>query len=197
MMPQIDIKIVFDFLQKTLPLVSGIIMAIGGWVFSLKIVKLGFKNEIMREQHKELRNSFVNTNSLFTEFYEYVYSFINKTKDSYLKKIDMNDYELDEISSKKMIKINLIFNIINNDFPEINSNYDEYINISNRIDQFYTDLRSIKDKYDKIEKYIGCITEVSNSISQLTKISNELLNKVNNHRQRRWLEWGSLKETFL
>jgi hypothetical protein len=187
MMVQIETKTVFDFLQLMLPMASGIGLAIGGWIFSYKIAKIGFQNEIKREQYNKLRDSFVNINSLFIQLYEYLYTFINNAKNLYTKNMDMPEYELDEFSSKKMLKINMIFNLINIDFSEIDTNINEYNTIANNIERFYTKLRNIIGKSDSIETYINEMVEVSKIISQLTKISNELLIKMNNALKKNFL----------
>lgn len=186
-MVQIETKTVFDFLQLMLPMASGIGLAIGGWIFSYKIAKIGFQNEIKREQYNKLRDSFVNINSLFIQLYEYLYTFINNAKNLYTKNMDMPEYELDEFSSKKMLKINMIFNLINIDFSEIDTNINEYNTIANNIERFYTKLRNIIGKSDSIETYINEMVEVSKIISQLTKISNELLIKMNNALKKKFL----------
>jgi hypothetical protein len=174
-----DVNSILDYLQLILPIASGVILAIGGWIFSYFSNLINFRYEIKRDKNQRLKDTYLNINNLFFQFFEFVYNFINEAMDKYSNDKDFTEYELSKFSSDKLLKLTFIFNLITMEFPEIIFDESKYINDSNEIEKYYTILRSIKSK-KQIGKYIDSTVNVSKIISQLSVQSNDLLNKMNN-----------------
>jgi hypothetical protein len=170
---------VINAILNNIPLLCSVLLTSIGWFVSYKIGFSGFKYQFKKEEYYKLKESFLNINNLFFQFFELVHNFINDAINKYSTSAVFTEYELNKFSSDKMLKLTFIFNLISMEFPEISINKKEYLDDTNGIEMFYTKLRNISDKKNA-EEFISSVTEVSNIISQLSAQFNELLIQMNN-----------------
>jgi hypothetical protein len=164
-----------------------------GWIISYKVGISGLKYQFKKEEYYKIKEAFSNINDLFLKFFEYVYEFINISRNLYTTSGDFTEYELSVFSANKMLKLNYIFNLINIEFPEISFNKDTILMNSNSIDEYYTNLRNIND-VKNVEKFIEFTTEVSNIIHTLWLQTNDLSIQMNNVIQKRFEKYNLNKK---
>ena len=180
-----NLKTLFDYLQLILPVASGIILAIGGWIFAYFTNKSMFKSEMEKEQYYKLKESAVKIASLFFEFKDYCYSFINRIKNIFDSKEKFIENDLNTFSYEKMLKLSYIFNLIKIEFPTIEMNENEILNISNNIEKYFFALKLLdKDLILKnndlyIEKFIEANNLITSTISDLFKHIDSVEAKIN------------------
>jgi uncharacterized protein YneF (UPF0154 family) len=171
-------KSFYDYLQLILPIVSGIILAIGGWIFGYFVNNSMFKNEIKKEQYYKLKESAIKIVSLFFEFKNYCYCFINKVKYTFDNNEEFIEKFVTDFSYEKLLKLSYIFKLINIEFPTIIINEKKILDTSNNIEKYYFILFSIKEnKYS--DKFIEANKLITNTLKELTESIDLLENEIN------------------
>jgi hypothetical protein len=179
-------KSVYDYLQLILPIASGLLLAVFGWIFGYLTNKSMFKNEVEKEQYYKLKEAAINITNLIFEFHNYCQCFINKTYKIFINKEIFDQNDLASFSSEKMLKLRHIFKLIKIDFPEIKINETEINNISINIEKYFLNLSSINknsiggknDQYN--EMLIIANGFIIDTIKNLTREIDSIEDEINN-----------------
>jgi hypothetical protein len=178
-------KTLYDYLQIILPTAIGIILAIGGWIFAYSTNKSMFKREMEKEQYYKSKESAVKITSLFFEFENYCYSFINKIKNIFDSNGEFIENDLTTFSYEKLLKLSYVFSLIKIEFPTIKINETEIHNASNNIEEYFYKLKLtdknliLKNNDLYIEKISDANNFIENTINQLFEDINSIEEEIN------------------
>jgi hypothetical protein len=168
-------KTPYDYLQLILPIASGFILAIAGWLFGFIQNRQNTMFQLKKEQYYRSRESMAKIVTLFSEYSTYVYNFIKITKNTFNNRFKLDHQMLDDFITENQMKLALIHQMIRIEFPLSNTGIKE-------INEEAKNFEIMFNRLDNIQAGIlegGIVPEVmAKEIDEIHKNTNRAIDEV-------------------
>jgi len=170
-------KTLYDYLQLILPIVSGFLLAVIGWIIASKSNKQSAIFQLNKEQYYRSRESITRIVTLFSEYLSYLYYFVKNTKNKFNTGEMLNEDLINDFITESQMKLAFIDQLLKIEFPAYRTNISRIVIEQRKIENIYGELSDYQRQLSNIQSKDELIS-INKKIAKLNTDNLETINRI-------------------